>query len=709
MPLVQGATFAGYTILRPLGSGGMGEVYLAQHPRLPRREALKILRTDVSADDEYRQRFIREADLAAALWHPNIVQVHDRGEFDAQLWIAMDYVDGTDAASLLRDRYPVGMPADEVATIIAAIASALDYAHQHDLLHRDVKPANILLTNPNDGDQRILLGDFGIARNMGEISGLTATNTTIGTLPYAAPEQLMDEPIDGRADQYALAATAYHLLTGKPPFPQTNPAAVISHHLNTPPPQLADTRPELAALDPVLAVALAKDPADRFASCTDFARSFAEAARSGGHATASASTRAAPLAARPPESTAVPSAQADTDKQKRGRRRRIILVAAAITVVTFTAIGVVGYMIQPKKHTPSTPATGIPTPPAAVLDGAYRLDFDDPKATINGAPSGQKEGHNTWWAFRSSCAPTGCVATGTQLDNNNHQVTQTEGGGDRAVFRFLDGRWQETPDRTWDPCGTDKTRVTVMAVVSVKPQADGTLQGDETDTFIGNECGRGQGSVSVTPVLLVREGDVPPGVATADPATVSMTPMASSPAAAVAGPILDGTYRVDFDEANQTINGAPTDLTTKDNETHWWAFRSVCTTGGCVATGTWLSDNNQRQAVGVAIVLRFIDGHWQNTPFHSAAPCPGKSGSVTENLTDRWSWMPQPDGTLRGAGTQTALTDECGLQGTVWRTPIVVTRTDDVPNTVTIADPAFFTDPALFAPPPAPPTTGPHP
>jgi serine/threonine protein kinase, bacterial len=109
MPLASGATFAGYTILRLLGSGGMGEVYLAQHPRLPRREALKILGNDVSADDDYRKRFLREADLAAALWHPNIVRVNDRGEFNGQLWISMDFVDGTDATSLLRDRYPAGM------------------------------------------------------------------------------------------------------------------------------------------------------------------------------------------------------------------------------------------------------------------------------------------------------------------------------------------------------------------------------------------------------------------------------------------------------------------------------------------------------------------------------------------------------------------------------------------------------------------------
>ena len=368
MTLAPGDVFAGYRIVRLLGSGGMGEVYLAQHPRLPRQDALKILHIDVSADQDYRQRFIREADLAAKLWHPNIVRVNDRGEFNGQLWIAMDYVDGTDAASLLRDRYPVGMPADEVATIIAAIASALNYAHAHDLLHRDVKPANILLANPEDGERRILLSDFGIARTIGDISGLTATNMTIGTVAYAAPEQLMGEDIDGRADQYALAATAYHLLTGSTLFPQSNPAVVISRHLTAPPPKLADTRPGLAAFDPVLAVALAKNPADRFARCTDFALAFAKAARSGGHATASASTRAAPLAGRPPES-AVPSARADADKQK--RRRRGILLGAAVAVVA-SVVGIALWVSKPDKPqsnptttaaAPSAPVAAPPAPP----------------------------------------------------------------------------------------------------------------------------------------------------------------------------------------------------------------------------------------------------------------------------------------------------------------------------------------------------------
>jgi serine/threonine-protein kinase len=271
MPLADGATFAGYTIVRMLGSGGMGEVYLAQHPRLPRRDALKVLPTAVSADSEYRQRFNREADIAATLWHPHIVGVHDRGEFEGQIWISMDYVDGTDAGRQLRERYPQGMPKAEVADIVTSVAQALDYAHERGLLHRDVKPTNILLAYPESGDQRILLADFGIARWVDDISGLTATNMTVGTVSYAAPEQLMGQQLDGRADQYALAATAFHLLTGVPPFQHSNPAVVISQHLSASPPAIGAQRPELSSLDPVLGKALAKDPNDRFARCADFA------------------------------------------------------------------------------------------------------------------------------------------------------------------------------------------------------------------------------------------------------------------------------------------------------------------------------------------------------------------------------------------------------------------------------------------------------
>lgn len=236
MPLTNGQSFAGYKIIRLLGSGGMGEVYLAQHPRLPRRDALKLLPQDWSTNPEYRARFKREADLASTLWHPHIVGVHDRGEHDGQLWISMDYVDGLDAARLLADRYPAGMPVEQVARIVTGVASALDYAHNQGLLHRDVKPSNIMLTHlDDDGEQRILLSDFGIARDVNEISGLTVTNMAVGTVAYSAPEQLLGEGIDGQADQYALAATAYHLLTGSHLFPHSNSIVVSNRHINAQP------------------------------------------------------------------------------------------------------------------------------------------------------------------------------------------------------------------------------------------------------------------------------------------------------------------------------------------------------------------------------------------------------------------------------------------------------------------------------------------
>lgn len=272
MALTQGAQFAGYTIVRQLGSGGMGEVYLVRHPRFPRLEALKVLRTDLSANTAFQQRFNREAELAGGLWHPHIVGVHDRGEFEGQLWITMDYVEGTDLAVLISERYTSGLPAHLVLAVVSAVGEALDYAHHRGLLHRDVKPANIMITQPGDNTApRILLSDFGIARPMDDDTGLTQTNMAVGTVNYSAPEQLMGAAIDGRSDQYSLAATAYYLLTGTKMYANLPAVAVISAHLTAPPPLPGATRPDLAATDAVFARALAKDPAQRFARCADFA------------------------------------------------------------------------------------------------------------------------------------------------------------------------------------------------------------------------------------------------------------------------------------------------------------------------------------------------------------------------------------------------------------------------------------------------------
>ncbi len=331
MALTVGEEFAGYTVVREIGRGGMGEVYLAQHPRLSRREALKILRPEISTDNSFRQRFIREADSIAALEHPNIVTVHDRGDTDGRLWIATQFVDGPDAAQLLGERYPAGMPADEVAAITTAIADALDYAHDRGLLHRDVKPANILLTQPDrDGHRRIYLADFGIARPLDDPAGLTATNFTVGTVAYAAPEQLMGNPIDGRADQYALAATAYHLLTGRPLYPDSNPVAVISRHLAERPPPPSTVRADLAPLDGVFARGLAKKPKDRFLRCQDFARALTAGVGSAGYS-ASAPTQEAPL-------PLGPAGPLPEHNPRRSRKLAGIVGAAIVVVIVGSAL-----------------------------------------------------------------------------------------------------------------------------------------------------------------------------------------------------------------------------------------------------------------------------------------------------------------------------------------------------------------------------------
>ncbi|MDT5257676.1 MAG: serine/threonine protein kinase, bacterial [Mycobacterium sp.] len=725
MPLASGETFAGYTILRLLGRGGMSEVYLAQHPRLPRRDALKILLGGTAADSGFRERFDREAELAATLWHPNIVQVHDRGEFDGQLWLAMDYVEGADAAQLMSTRYPAGMPTRDACAVITAVAGALDYAHQCGLLHRDVKPANILLTDPKDGQRRTLLADFGIARQHDDISGLTDTNFTVGTVTYAAPEQLMGGDLDARADQYALAATAFHLLTGAPPYQHSNPVAVISRHLTAPLPKLSDRRSELSNLDEVLSRALAKEPADRFADCHEFAAALAARAGVGSdsdHRTAASPTVGAPIsqseirtAVRIPlggsaSSTAPPS---NAGKPKRRTRSRILL-GAALAAVVVTVVGVVVYARQPTRETASVaaapavsapavsaPPTSAVARPAVLLDGTYRFDYDYEKQTINGAPYAIHTNENiAWWAFRSSCTSAGCVAATTRLDNNNHQVARSPAqSGD---YRFVDGHWQSAPVQrqlSQPRClGTDgqvvKGTSSVVLTWSFEPQPDGTLRGTQTGTAITNECGV-QGQVALAPVVATRVGDVPVGVAVADPAPAAVAP--STPTPHVAGPVLDGTYRLDFDLQNQTINGTVTGLATSVSE--WWAFRSVCTSAGCAAAGSQLAESNQQEATGTTSVVNFADGHWQGTPtLQASMHCQRTNQAGRDDETRLWSWDPQADGTFKGLQIGTILSNGCGTQGTVYRTPFVATRTGDVAPSVIVADPALFTNPATPAP-----------
>ena len=269
-PALQlGSTFAGHRIDALAGRGGMGVVYRATDLVLDRPVALKLIAPALAADAEFRVRFANECRIAARLDHPHVVEVFHAGEEDGQLYVTMRFVDGTDLATVLEREQR--LPAARALHIVAEVAAALDAAHAHGLVHRDVKPANVLL-GERDGTEHAWLTDFGVTRHRDHDDGLTATGFVLGTADYIAPEQARGEQLDARADVYSLACLLFHALAGGPPFKRTTPLDTVAAHLRDPIPSLSlRCRDAPKALDDVLWAALAKDPADRPPSAGAFA------------------------------------------------------------------------------------------------------------------------------------------------------------------------------------------------------------------------------------------------------------------------------------------------------------------------------------------------------------------------------------------------------------------------------------------------------
>ena len=260
-----GDVVAGYRVESRIGRGGMGVVFLAEHQTLRRRAALKIIAPDLAENSDFRGRFLREARIAATLNHPNVVTVYDAGEVDGLLYIAMQYVPGPDLAAILREERRLGPY--RVLDIARQVAAALDAAHTHGLIHRDVKPANVLI----DG-RHAYLTDFGLTKDRGSVSetNLTRAGEVVGTTHYLAPEQVEGKEVDGRADVYALGCMIFHTLTGEVPFPRDNDMSVLYAHLHDEPPKISERRKGLPpGLDAVIEKAMDKSPDRRFSTCEE--------------------------------------------------------------------------------------------------------------------------------------------------------------------------------------------------------------------------------------------------------------------------------------------------------------------------------------------------------------------------------------------------------------------------------------------------------
>src|SRR5881392_310129 len=312
-----GALLAGFRVQSLLGKGAMGTVYSAEETSTKRRVALKLLAPELARDERFRRRFLRETELAASLDHPHIVPTLASGEEGGTLYLAMAHVEGSDLRELLRREGR--LEPERALDLLEQVAGGLDAAHAAGLVHRDVKPGNILVTEGPDGEHAYVC-DFGLARHVSSVSSLTGERGFVGTIDYVPPEQIEGGTIDGRADVYSLGCVLYECLAGAAPFDRESELSVLFAHLNDPPPRVTDLRPELPeAFDTVFETALSKSPGDRYTTCGELA------------AAARAALRGEVL-------------------QRRRRRSRILVAAAIVAAAGAATAGVLLTRSEPARH-----------------------------------------------------------------------------------------------------------------------------------------------------------------------------------------------------------------------------------------------------------------------------------------------------------------------------------------------------------------------
>jgi serine/threonine protein kinase len=620
---VEDTPFGRYQLIELLGRGGMGEVWRAHDTTIDRVVALKMLLPHFAKDPEFDRRFRREARTAARLDDPHVVPIYDVGEIDGRLYVTMRLINGVDLETLLKS----GALAPERAVhIIEQIASALNAAHQAGLVHRDVKPSNILL---GDNDFAYLI-DFGIARAADD-TALTSEGSTIGTWAYMAPERFRAGDIQPSSDIYALACVLYQCLTGEPPFPGSTLEQVAVGHMVAPPPrpsEISGTVP--AGLDQVIETGLAKQTTDRFTTAVDMATA---ARRAITHPIARPATQ---VASAPPPSTptpppgpppappplaapAPPWSPPQPPTPPPGNRTTTYVVIGAIAAVVLLVAGGLAAVLHLTHH-PSLPPSASPAatapanaaPVGAQFSGTYRADYG-PGTDLAGKPIAGAPTSAATWNVRAACGAGGCIATASVSGSGGVQLVSS------MILDQVGGNWVGVALAS---AQCNNAAAEIWVVYTLQPRPDGTLSGDTTRAATNSTCD------AKRPVTFTRTGDSDPN-SLPDPA--SLPPRAASQAQ-----VLHGRYHETITFTSGDIVPGQDDLTVETN---------------CLRTGDRCM--SLFSAPDGVVTLMFATDKWTRNE-QGVTPCP-KGGTSQITLTAEYP-MPQqlqdPLQELDGQGRQ---------------------------------------------------------
>ncbi len=535
---VEGTPFGRYQLIELLGRGGMGEVWRAHDTTIDRVVALKMLLPHYAQDPDFDKRFRREARIAARLDDPHVVPIYDVGEIDGRLYVTMRLIDGVDLDTLLRSG---PLEPERAVHIIEQIASALHAAHRAGLVHRDVKPSNILLA---DNDFAYLI-DFGIARAAGD-TALTSEGSTIGTWAYMAPERFRDGDIEPSSDIYALACVLYQCLTGELPFPGSTLEQVAVSHMVMPPPKPSQDRATIpTAMDRVIETGLAKQTTDRYPTAVEMAAAARQAITEPTSQPHAVPTQLGPVSHSSPSwpsphpvqappghapYSMYPSGPAQFSAPnlqvppapaipKRKGRRHGVLIGALVFIATLIVVGGVVAVVEVTQHDDSTPTA--PTTAAAGgadFNGTYRADYG-PGTDLDDKPVPNAPATTSSWDVRSECGAGGCVATAASASGNALLSNLT--------FDQLGGTWVAVGLASAQ-CGGDAPSE-LWVVFTLQPHPDGTLSGETIRASTDSAC------AAKRTVKFTRTGDPDPNKVP-DPAVLP-------PRSVTTADTLRGSYR----------------------------------------------------------------------------------------------------------------------------------------------------------------------